>query len=126
VHYFSKALLKLDKGIKAKCQVRETEYRFEKIWWQAERQEHQEMIDEKHSKALLKNTLDPLLSQLTKVAHANLKEDPASRERLATEIEADKKGQERRALHKINLCGFCCKLHYCLNTREKPPQIRFG
>ncbi len=34
---------------------------------QAEREEHQMMIDEKQSRALLKNTFDPLLSQITKV-----------------------------------------------------------
>jgi hypothetical protein len=40
---------------------------FQSISSQAEREEHQQMIDEKQSRALLKNTLDPLLSQLTKV-----------------------------------------------------------
>ena len=38
------------------------------VLWQAEREEHQMMIDEKQSRALLKNTFDPLLSQITKVA----------------------------------------------------------
>jgi hypothetical protein len=38
---------------------------------QAERQERQEIIDEKQSRALLKNTLDPLLSQLTKASEAD-------------------------------------------------------
>jgi hypothetical protein len=33
---------------------------------QAEREEHQQIIEEKQSRALLKNTLDPILSQLTK------------------------------------------------------------
>ena len=38
---------------------------------QAEREERQEIIEEKQSKTLLKNTLDPLLSQLTKASEAN-------------------------------------------------------
>jgi hypothetical protein len=35
---------------------------------QAEREEHQQVIEEKQSRALLKNTLDPILSQLTKAS----------------------------------------------------------
>jgi hypothetical protein len=35
---------------------------------QAEQEAHQLMIEEKQSRALLKNTLDPLLSRLTKAS----------------------------------------------------------
>jgi hypothetical protein len=40
---------------------------FRLLFLQAERDEHLQMINEKQSRALLKNTFDPHLSQLTKV-----------------------------------------------------------
>ena len=55
---------------------------------QAEREEHQQIIDEKQSRALLKNALDPLLSQLTKVCGA----DTITK----TEIDLKSKGQRNR------------------------------
>jgi hypothetical protein len=63
---------------------------------QAEREEHQRIIEEKQSRVFLKNTLDPLLSQLTKVSDADVKPRQifgAKRERVtvaAADMPADK------------------------------------